>query len=159
MNEREAPIRGARVEDADAIGALTIALTRRWIAADCSEAGLRHLLGWMAPARVRERLQAGHVCFVAESAGEIVGVATIRPPRHLYQLFVAESQQRRGLARRLWEAARARAIAIEGPGPVTVNASRYALPVYRRLGFVADGPERMEHGFPSTPMRFAEKPL
>ena len=147
-----ATIRDATTEDAAVISALTNALIERWVAPDCTTEGQRHLRAWASTASHEERLRASHACCVAELDGELVGVAAIRPPRHLYLLFVTDAQQRRGLARRLWEAVLAKSGAREGLGPVTVNASRVSVEAYRRLGFVATGEERFEHGFPSTPM-------
>ena len=41
------------------------------------------------------------------------------------------------------------------PGPLlTVHSSPYAVPVYQRLGFTADGPERQEDGIRYTPMTY-----
>jgi GNAT superfamily N-acetyltransferase len=58
----------------------------------------------------------------------------------LYHLFVDRRWQRRGIARRLWEAGRAAALASGASGSFTVNASNYALPFYEALGFVRSGP-------------------
>lgn len=145
-------IRDATTQDAQAIAALTSALVERRIAPDCTPEGRQHLREWTSTASHLERLQANHACCVAEMDGEVVGVAAIRPPRHLYLLFVDDTQQRHGLARRLWDTTRMKAFDVEGTGPVTVNASRVSVEAYRHLGFVATGEERFEHGFPSTPM-------
>ncbi len=125
-------LREAVADDAAAIGALVRGLTSRWIAPDCSEEGIARLMDSMSEANVRARLLEGHRHIVAQRAGRIVGVAALRLPSHLYYLFVAEEAQRRGVARRLWDAVRVHA---DPTAPVTVNASRHAVPVYARLGF------------------------
>lgn len=142
-------VRDAAPADVAAISALVVGLTQRWIAGDCTAEGAAKLLDSMAEGPTAERLRDGHRYVVAERSGEIVGVAALRLPSHLYHLFVREDAQRCGIARRLWETVRAHA---DPAAPVTVNASRHALEVYRRLGFQAVGEEDRERGIPSTPM-------
>ena len=92
---------------------------------------------------------AGHVTRVADIDGALAGFISIRPPHHLFHLFVAERWHRRGVARALWDAARAQA----APGAAfTVNASPYAVPAYAALGFRCDGPPQCRNGVPYQPM-------
>lgn len=142
-------VRAATPADAIAISALVTGLTQRWIAGDCTDEGAAKLLASMAAEPTAERLREGHRYVVAERSGEIVGVAALRLPSHLYHLFVREDAQRLGIARRLWDEVRTHAVPF---APVTVNASRHALQVYRKLGFQAIGGEDRERGIPSTPM-------
>ena len=67
----------------------------------------------------------------------MIGVVATRDDRHLYHLFVAESHQRRGVARSLWELARRACVQAGSEGPFTVNSSQFAVEVYERLGFRA----------------------
>ncbi|HEY0506175.1 MAG TPA: GNAT family N-acetyltransferase [Lysobacter sp.] len=144
-------LREAVADDVAAIGALVRGLTLRWIAPDCEPAGVAVLLESMADERTRERLQAGHVHVVAALDGRIVGVGALRLPSHLYWLFVAETAQRRGVARRLWDALRVHA---PPDAVITVNASRVAVPAYARLGFEPVEAERSDRGLRYTPMRW-----
>jgi GNAT superfamily N-acetyltransferase len=93
----------------------------------------------------RER---GHVVTVAEIAGELAGFIAIRPPGHLFHLFVAQPFQRRGVARALWGAAKGDAARF------TVNSSPYAIPVYTAMGFACAGPLACRHGVTFQPMTF-----
>jgi GNAT superfamily N-acetyltransferase len=145
-------IRPATGADAADISRLTIALAERWIFPDCDADGARYLREYLMPESVAERLRGDYVYYVAVDAGELVGIAAIRPPAHLYNLFVAEHAQRHGVASALWNAARREFFAAHGAHPVTVNASRHAIVVYEKLGFLAQGPERVIQGIPSTPM-------
>ncbi|RDZ28833.1 GNAT family N-acetyltransferase [Lysobacter silvisoli] len=147
-------VRRARTEDAAPISALLSASTRRWIAPDCDADGARTLLDSMSVEATAQRLAGGYRYFLAFAAdgSTLLGVAAIREPQHLYHLFVADEAQGRGLSLALWEAVRADVYAALGAVEITVNASRRAVPVYRHLGFVADGPERAENGIPFTPM-------
>lgn len=98
----------------------------------------------------RER---GHRFRIATTEGEIVGFIALRPPSHLFHLFVAERWQRRGVARALWDAARAEA----GPQTqFTVNSSPYAVRAYEALGFRRDGAMQTRNGVQYQPMVFVQ---
>ena len=90
----------------------------------------------------------GHVVSVAEVDGAIAGFIAIRPPSHLFHLFVAQPFHRRGIARFLWEHARGEAAAF------TVNASPYAIPAYAAMGFECAGPLACHNGVIFQPMTY-----
>ena len=93
--------------------------------------------------------EKGHQFRVATIAGAIAGYSAIRPPAHLFHLFVAEPWHRRGVARALWDAARAEA----APDTrFTVNASPYAVAAYEALGFQRDGMLQEQGGVQFQPM-------
>lgn len=129
----------ATEDDAGAISSLTRELAERFITPDYSATGAAVLLESMSSEETRERMQLGFRYRVAIDHGRIVGVIAMKQYTHLYHLFVWESHQRRGIARRLWELALSEALADGNPGRITVNSSRYAVPIYRRLGFVEEG--------------------
>lgn len=104
---------------------------------------------------IRGYLARGHVCHVALDGDRLAGFIAIRDNSHLFHLFVGAAWQRQGLARRLWHAARAAAIARGGDGNFTVNASNYAVPAYERLGFVRMGPTQCVKGLSFNPMHLA----
>ncbi len=131
--------RPARPEDARAISALVTELARRFITPDYSATGAAVLLEGMGEEETRARLERGGRHVVAVEGETIVGVGAMTDNSHLYHLFVAETHHGQGIARRLWEQLRDAALASGNPGRITVNSSRYAVPVYLRLGFVKDG--------------------
>jgi ribosomal protein S18 acetylase RimI-like enzyme len=95
-------------------------------------------------AGLRRNLAAGFVYHVALVQDELVGFIGLRERSHVFHLFVDAHRQRRGVARRLWEAARHAALAADGgaghAGVFTVNASNAAVPFYEALGFVRTAP-------------------
>ncbi len=103
---------------------------------------------------LRNYLAAGHVYHVAEEEGEIAGFIAIRANTHLFHLFVDKRWHGQGLARRLWQTARAAAVTRGGDGGFTVNASNYAVPAYEALGFVRVAPTRCVKGLYFNPMRY-----
>ena len=149
-------IRPARIDEAEALSALLTELCERFVVHEFSEEGRRHLLASMSPEALRGNLEAGFDVLVAEEpgSGRLAGVVASRDDSHLFHLVVAADFQRRGLARRLWETARDRCIERAGTERFTVNATRYALEAYKRLGFRPTGEPAVERGVVSYPMEF-----
>jgi GNAT superfamily N-acetyltransferase len=139
MPSPDVVIRPAAIEDAAAISRLVSSLTTHYIAGDCTEQGLAHVLASMSPDAIGGYMQAGYRYWVAESPGLLAGVLGIRDHAHVYHLFVAEACQRQGIARALWQVGRDACLEAGNPGELTVNASSWARPVYERFGFVAEG--------------------
>ena len=81
--------------------------------------------------------------------GDLAGVVALRHGTHLFHLYVAGRYHGRGLARQLWETARAAAAG----QAMTVNASVYGMPMYEHFGFAATGPRVEQHGIAYVPMR------
>lgn len=147
-------IRPATLADAPAISALICdLLPYLTVAADGSgaEAFVRTL---QAPAIAacladsRYRYQLGWL------DGALAGVVAVRDTSHLFHLFVARALHGQGLGRQLWQAARAGA---PDGTCFTVNSSVFALPMYQRFGFVAQGPVAEHDGIAYIPMRW-ERP-
>lgn len=92
---------------------------------------------------------ASSTYWVAEHQGQLVGLAGMRAPRHVFHLFVASAFQGQGLGRRLLD----RLLSDTDPAqPVTVNASLVAEAFYARWGFVPNGPAQLQHGVRFQPM-------
>jgi ribosomal protein S18 acetylase RimI-like enzyme len=89
---------------------------------------------------MRSFLAKGFVYHLADVDGELAGFIAIRERSHVYSLYVDKRFHRRGIARALWDVARAAAIGPGHPGFFTVNASNHALPFYASLGFVPTAP-------------------
>jgi GNAT superfamily N-acetyltransferase len=103
---------------------------------------------------MRGYLAAGHVYHVAVDAGEIAGFIAVRANSHIFHMFIDKRWHRQGLARRLWDVARAATLARGGSGSFTVNASNYAVPVYTSFGFARTAPTQCLKGLYFNPMRF-----
>lgn len=146
-------IRSATIDDARAISDLVTAVARTHVAPTLSEDGLSHLLTGMTPENQAERLRDGYQFFVAEDTGSIIGVVAIRPPTHLYYLFVHPDRQRNGIGRQLWKLALDWAIETSSLDTFTLNSSLNAIGAYERLGFSIAGPMQERHGVRYQPMQ------
>jgi GNAT superfamily N-acetyltransferase len=90
---------------------------------------------------------------VAEQEGTMLGFIALRDVSHIFHLFVARQHQRGGVARRLWQHAKAHAITTAAPSQFTVNSSLRAVPTYSAFGFEAAGEVVSVHGISFLPMR------
>jgi GNAT superfamily N-acetyltransferase len=149
-------VRLATESDAAAIGVLVRRTTRQDVLPDQPARAAAHLLAGMTARAERQRIREGKRYFVAEADGRIVGVVATRDDRHVFRLFVARRWRRRGIAAALFQRAVADARRRSGARTFTLNASKFAVEAYLRLGFrisgrtVARGPG----GVVTTPMRF-----
>ena len=149
-------IRPGEVADAESISALILQLAEGFVLPEFSTEGREQFSAAHTPAAIATLMETGYRYHVAECGGQLVGVVGICEPSHLYHLFVAAHMHGRGLGRRLWEVARAQWPASELPRTWTVKSSRYAVPVYERLGFVATGPLGDKGGVLTRPMELRE---
>ena len=156
QTDPELRIRVAGREDAAAISTLISDLAARFMATDCDAPTRRQLLATMTPEAIRRYLERGYHYHVGEIDGRLVGVVGTRHHTHIHHLFVAESEHGKGYASRLWEHVRASGAAAGTHGEFTVNASPYALAIYRRWGFLPDGERREQDGLVDIPMRWTQ---
>jgi len=146
-------MRLGRPEDARAIGLLVRRVARRWVLPDQPRRVGLAMMARFGAKGFRERILAGQRFHLAFLGARLVGVAGMRDDSHLVQLFVSTRYQGRGIAGKLWRRTMDDAIRRAGTRRFTLNASRCAVPVYLRLGFVPTGPEgRSPKGVVSTPM-------
>jgi ribosomal protein S18 acetylase RimI-like enzyme len=142
------------IEEADlaTVAHLLNVLAREFIVHESTPAGACTFLRENDEEAIRGYITKGHAYHVADAEGEIAGFIAVRERTHLFHMFVAVKWQRQGLCRKLWEVARAQAIAAGGNGSFTVNASNYAVPVYESLGFVRTAPTQCLKGLYFNPM-------
>lgn len=148
------PIRPLLASDLPACARLLRASASEFIVHESSREGACTFLRENDEDGLRGFLAAGHVYHVAEEAGEIAGFIGMRDNSHVFHLFVDKRWHRQGLARRLWETARAAAVERGGSGSFTVNSSNHAVPVYETWGFARTAPTQCLKGLYFNPMRF-----
>lgn len=86
----------------------------------------------------------------AFDGAKLVGVISMGRSPHINFFFVREEYHRRGIGRRLFETA----VKSRPEKCITVNASPYAVPVYRRLGFVPTDKMQETKGIKFLPMEY-----
>jgi GNAT superfamily N-acetyltransferase len=121
-----------------------------------SPEGTQEFLRYAAPEAWRERQQSGHLTWVAEIEGQLVGTIHLRNGNHVAMLFVRAQHQRSGVGRSLVQVATAQARTLQPPPKfMTVNSSPNAVPAYERMGFLPVGPEQTINGIRFVPMTLA----
>ncbi len=145
-------IRMATINDAVAISEHVSVLSTKYIAPSLGDGGLEKLMSSLDVASTRQRILDGwpHLCAV--DGDDLVGVLVVRPPNHLYHLFVHSDLQRTGIGKKLFVTADDRLYADSHCRLATVNSSLNAVCVYERLGFVANGPVADVGGVRFQPM-------
>lgn len=144
--------RRATLGDADEISDLVTNVTRKHIGPGLSRSGLDVLLRSMDEEATVKRIADGWTGFCALNDRVLVGVVVIKPPSHLYQLFVRSDMQGKGVGRSLFEIAEKHVIEVTGNKIKTVNASLNAVSVYKRLGFELNGAVMEHDGVRFQPM-------
>ena len=86
-------IRPAEASEAEAISRFVSELTARHIWPTLQAEGLENLLRSTDVASTIERMRAGCPHWVALEGGVIVGIAVVKPPSHIYHLFVRSDRQ------------------------------------------------------------------
>lgn len=147
-------IRRAGVQDAQGISDLLLSVSQAFVLDEFTQAARRRYLDDLAPQCLIERLQGAFAFYLAETETALAGVIALRDNAHVYYLFVAGAYQRCGVARALWQRARDEAQGAGNPGVFSVNASRYSVPAYTRMGFVAQADRQERAGIPYYPMSY-----
>lgn len=146
----------AAVADASRISALIRELSRSFLVSPSGE-GAEPFFAAISESAIKGYVLASNFeYFVAEAQGRLAGVVALRDNSHLFHLFVAEPFQGQGLAGKLWQMVKAKAIQSGNPGKFTVNSSLNARPVYEKFGFVASGPVVQTHGVTFQPMQLGQ---
>lgn len=150
-------VREARARDVEAISALITSLAHYGLADPADPGAAAAFFATITPDAIARKLADERFRYhVAEIEGALAGVIGVRDAAHLYHLFVAEPFRGRGVAARLWQTARRQALGQGSPGRFTVNSTRFAVPVYERLGFVAADVLQVTDGLAYLPMRMED---
>lgn len=150
---RKIVIRELRESESRAVSDLAMRVFDEFVGHEFTEEGVRSYAEYAAADALVARHRSDHFTLVARVGEQLAGMIEFRRNRHLSMLFVDPAFHRRGIAGRLYAAARDRVVrANPSLDAITVNASRYAVPVYERLGFTADGDEQTVDGIIFVPM-------
>ena len=143
-------IRHATASDAEEISGLITGWAHHYLE-DPAPPEAAPFLTTLTPTATAERIEASSFrYYVAEGSTGLCGVIALREGSHLYHLFVRSDAHKQGVARALWEHAKAES----GSSVFVVNSSLPAIPVYERFGFVAQGGPQTKNGLVYVPMEY-----
>ena len=153
-NVNELTIRPARLSDAEAAVNLVLRSFDEFIAPDYPPEGVDHFHAHVTVDGLIDSITNREIVFVAVVDERLAGVVQVRDDTHITWLYVDKSRHRSGIGRELVvSAAREIRRRTAEADAITLNSSPYALEIYRRMGFVADGPETVRDGMRFTAMR------
>lgn len=127
----------------------------RFVSHDYTPEGTHHFYEYASVEALEARIQGdSHFALVAVNDGEMIGIIEMRNCDHCSMFFVKAKHHGQGIGRWLFEEAieicRAH---FPGLKEITVHSSPYAVPVYRKLGFISTDTLREENGIIYQPMR------
>jgi len=162
MKSNTLTIERASLKDASQIASLILPLAKKFVSYEYSAEGEALMLFGMGENSIREKLRAGYSYYLAYFHSQqlnplagVIGFTTKTNSEnqregHLYHLFVAEQYHRMGVAKALWQ----HLLKKTEQRSFSVNASRYAIEFYRRLGFYRKDCLYQSDGITCYPMYF-----
>ena len=154
--KREYIIKNIEAEAIEHTGALDLVwrVFLQFEAPEYAPEGVSEFKEYIEPEFVKKKIREGTLtCWGCFDGEKIVGFIAVRPPCHISLLFVDADYHRRGIARALYETLLGHCKQPDVPLEVTVNASPYALEVYKRLGFVPTDTEKTVNGIRFIPLK------
>ena len=132
-------IRDATSTEASAIATFVSSIASEHIASSLGEGGLKKLLDSMDAHATQQRIDEGwpHICAFVDD--DLAAIVVVKPPTHLYHLFVRSDLQRTGIGKTILGLADAWCIKTSGTRLATVNSSLNAVHIYKCLDFDTDG--------------------
>lgn len=145
-------LRSATIADVSAMSALVETLLANWLVPDGNPQALIRLRQIHRPAMIARNINDGYRYWLMETAdSSLIGFTALKPPAHLFNLYVRGDWHGRGIGGSLWRQLQQTVLA-EACSCITVNASERAIPVYRRWGFVETEPLQCHDGLCFQPM-------
>lgn len=150
-------IRKAVPEDAEGVCRVVHEAFVADVAPENSKEGVEFFLRVQNPAYFTKKIPAFVSAYVAEKAGEIIGVIAIG--KKLSTFFILPEHQRSGVGKRLLSIAVTDWAAKTSEVILSVNSSPNAVEAYEKMGFVRVGKEDLANNVRFLPMRADVKDL
>ncbi|MCW8999057.1 MAG: GNAT family N-acetyltransferase, partial [Kangiellaceae bacterium] len=112
------------------------------------------LLDSMQPEVIAQSFEKEYKYLIArdtQTENQIIGVLGMKNPTHIFHFFVRESYHGQGIGRLLWQ----HLLDLSDEREFTVNASRYAQNIYKKLGFSSNGKLFEKNGISCFPMIYS----
>ncbi len=156
-------IRIAHAEDVKEIATLVRSLSHYYLSKEISSAqdssakslSAKSLPSWLLKTLTEEQFlqrinSTEYSNYVYCISSEVVGYIAMKESSHLYHLFVSETHQGKGIAHKLWKHVGENCSAEK----YTVRSSLYAVPVYKKWGFVETDSVKEKDRIKFQPMEF-----
>ncbi len=126
-----------------------------FVAPDYPEEGNEHFYTFLTKEAVSKRMNDGALTLCARADGIMAGVCAFRDKTHLSTFFVKKQFHGRGIGRMMFDFS-LEEIKKKYPESevVSVFSSPFALPVYKRLGFIQTDERQQKDGIIFFPMEY-----
>jgi GNAT superfamily N-acetyltransferase len=134
---------------------LVLSVFSEFVALQFSNEGIAEFKNFATKKALLDRLKSGSLFIVAQYEQEIIGMIEMRDNSHIALLFVKNTYQKKGIAKKLLQKAIAhcknRNHHIK---KITVNASPNAYDAYLHIGFKGEKTVKTVNGIQFIPMEF-----
>ena len=148
-------------EEVEELSEVILEVFNEFVAGDFLEEGITLFKEFVSPPSLKTREESGEAfTLVAKDEDKIMGTISIKDKDHISLFFVSKSYHRQGIGKKLFKKALDKILLNEEKvSKVTVNASPYAVDVYKNLGFKVqgDGILKEENGIVYLPMEMIIK--
>lgn len=126
-----------------------------YVAPDFSPEGVKNFIDFILPDSILKRKNSDRYFLItAKDEDKIIGMIEILDYYHICLLFVSKDYRNKGIAKKLYELSIEKCKKLkQGLIEIEVNSSRYAVPVYEKLGFKKAGEEKISDGILFIPMK------
>ncbi|MEP2023138.1 MAG: GNAT family N-acetyltransferase [Reichenbachiella sp.] len=145
-------IRKLESGDIEVASRLIESVSDRYIRDDFSKLGYQNYKQKVLDDGMRGNMEEGFMYWAAFESEALIGIISVKPPSHLFNLFVHMDHQRKGVAMQLWK----HVLSQLHPKTVTVYSSSYAVVLYEKLGFVSNGSKIVSNELTCYPMLWSE---
>jgi GNAT superfamily N-acetyltransferase len=143
-------IRSAKLTDASTISELVCSVAQSCLGDDATP-----FLNTVSSAAIESYIQNPIYSYALGFLdNELVGIAAMRDKKHFYHLFVSPNYHYNGIAKSLWHHLKSDAVS-NGINMFTVNSSIYAVPIYKKFGFLPTGEPQTRNGINYVPMQLS----
>lgn len=128
-------------EEVEELSLVILEVFNEFVAGDFLEEGITLFKEFVSPPSLINREKSGEAfTLVAKDQDKILGTISIKDKEHIALFFVSKDYHRKGIGKKLFKKALDRILIDEEKvKKITVNASPYAVEVYKSLGFLIQG--------------------
>ena len=135
------------------ISDLILRVFDEFIGYEYSEKGKNTFRGYVSSQSISDRFRKGNMLLTCRIDNSIAGIIEVRDNNHISLFFVDPAYQKRGIGKALMHEVFKR---LTGKTEtISVNSSKYAEPVYKKLGFKRTGSLQEKDGIIFIPMEKA----
>jgi ribosomal protein S18 acetylase RimI-like enzyme len=126
-----------------------------YVAPDFSPEGVKNFMDFILPDAILNRKNSDRYFLItAKDEDKIIGMIEVQNSNHICLLFVSKDYHNQGIAKKLYALSLEKCKQFEaGLKEMEVNSSRYAVPVYEKLGFKRIAEEQISNGIIFNPMK------